>query len=81
MDKKIIDEALNSVTLDEVLSYGETIDDSGEYDAFYSDAPGGQFTQLKIVKHNEKFYVYKEKVIEGMDLSQKRECIAFYELK
>lgn len=76
-----LEEALDSVTCDEVLRDGETLEDSGEYDIYYSDCPGGEFTQLKIIKYNGKLYVYKEKVVENRELNQKRECVAFYKLK
>jgi hypothetical protein len=78
---EVLDEVLNSVTTDEVLQDGEIIEDSGEYDTYYSDCPGGEFIQLKIVKHKGKLYVYKEKITENRELKQKRECVAFYELK
>lgn len=78
---ELIDKVVNSVTLDEVLNQGEVIEDSGEHETYYSDCPGGEFTQLKIVKYDGKLYVYKEKVIENKELNQKRECVSFYELK
>lgn len=78
---EILREALDSTTSIEVLRDGEIVEDSGEYDSFYSDCNGGAFTQVKIVRHNGKLYVYKEKVVEDRELNQKRECTAFYELK
>lgn len=84
MDKclqEALDNALNSVTTDEVLQGGEILEDSGEYESYYSDSCGGEYTQLKIVKFKGNLYVYKEKVIEDHYLNQKRECVAFYELK
>lgn len=77
----LVDEVANSIISDEVLQYGEIIEDSGEYETYYSDCSGGEFTQVKIVRYNNILYVYKEKVIEDKNLNQKRECIAFYELK
>lgn len=79
--KNIVDGVADSTTSYEVLHDGEILEDSGEYDTYYSDCPGGEFTQLKIVKHKGKIYVYKEKVVEDRELNQKRECVAFYELK
>lgn len=77
----LVDEVANSIISDEVLKSGEIIEDSGEYETYYSDCPGGEFTQLKIIRCKGKLYVYKEKVIEDRELKQKRECVAFYELK
>lgn len=77
----LVDHVANSIISDEVLHDGEIIEDSGEYETYYSDCPGGEFIQIKIVRYNGKLYVYKERVVEDINLNQKRECIAFYELK
>ena len=67
--------------LEEALTNGKIIEDSGEYEQYYSDCPGGEYTRLKIVKYNEKLYVYKEKIIELSNGSKKAECVEFYEMK
>jgi hypothetical protein len=77
----IVEDAAKSVISTEVLENGKIIEDSGEYETYYSDCSGGEFTQLKIVKYKDKLYVYKEKVVEDRELNQKRECVSFYELK
>lgn len=78
---RILKDIDKSVTSYELFIDGEIIDDSGEYDQYYSDSPGGCYHRLRIVKHNGKFYVYKEKITVERDMSEKSECIAFYELK
>lgn len=79
--QEILDEVDKSITSDELFRNGEIIDDSGEYDNWYSDAPGGTYNRVRIIKLNEKYYVYKEKIMINNDSSEKSECIAFYELK
>lgn len=79
--QEIFDEVDKSITSDELFRNGETVEDSGEYDSWYSDAPGGTYNRVRIVKLNEKYYVYKEKNVVNSDLSEKIECTAFYELK
>ena len=79
--KKILEEVDNSVTSEQLFRDGEIIDDSGEYDQWYSDAVGGCYNRIKIFKLDGKFYVYKEKITVNRDCSEQAECIAFYELK
>ena len=79
--KKILEEVDNSVTSEQLFRDGEIIDDSGEYDQWYSDAVGGCYNRVKIFKLDGKFYVYKEKITVNRDCSEQAECIAFYELK
>ena len=79
--KKILEEVDNSVTSEQLFRDGEIIDDSGEYDQWYSDAVGGCYNRIKIFKLDGKFYVYKEKITVNRGCSEQAECIAFYELK
>ena len=79
--KKILEEVDNSVTSEQLFRDGEIIDDSGEYDQWYSDTVGGCYNRIKIFKLDGKFYVYKEKITVNRDCSEQAECIAFYELK
>lgn len=78
---EILDEIDKSITSDELFRNGEIVEDSNGYEAYYSDAPGGMYNRVRIIKLNGKYYVYKEKVIINNDCSEKSECIAFYELK
>lgn len=79
--EEILDEVDKSITVDELFRDGEIVEDSGGYETYYSDAPGGTYNRIKIVKLDGKFYVYKEKIIIDKDSSEKAECTAFYELK
>lgn len=79
--QEILEEVDNSITSDELFRNGTIVEDSGEYDNWYSDAPGGTYDRIRIVKLNEKYYVYKEKITVNNDSSEKTECLAFYELK
>lgn len=78
---RLLDEIDKSVTSDEIFRNGELIDDTGDYDQWYSDAPGGTYHRMRIVKHKRKFYVYKEKITVDRECNEKTECVAFYELK
>lgn len=79
MDKSKLKE--NSLLMSVALEHGGIVEDSGEYEQYYSDAPGGEFTRLKIINYDGKLYVYKEKITEDRQLNKKSECVAFYELK
>lgn len=79
--QEIFDEVDKSITSDELFRNGEIVEDSAGYESYYSDAPGGTDNRVRIIKLNEKYYVYKEKVEINSDLSEKSECTAFYELK
>lgn len=78
--QEIFDEIDNSITSDELFRNGEIVEDSGEFDNWYSDAPGGIYNRIRLVKLNEKYYVYKEKITVNNDSSERAECLAFYEL-
>lgn len=78
---RILEESDVSVTSDELFRNGEIIEDSGDYEQWYSDAPGGSYHRIKIVKYKGKIYVYKEKVTVNRSEEEKSECVAFYELK
>lgn len=77
----LLNEIDNSITSDQLFREGNIIDDTGEYEQYYSDLPGGCYYRMRIVKHYEKHFVYKEKIVVAHDLSEKKECVAFYELK
>ena len=77
--EKILEEALNSDTMTDVLNYGEVLEDITEEERYFRDAEGGEETRLRIVKYNGKIYCHKEKNITYPLF--KSECIAFYELK
>ena len=79
--QEIFEEVDNSITSDELFRNGEIVEDSGEFDNWYSDAPGGTYNRIRIVKLKEKYYVYREKITINNDSSEKAECTAFYELK
>lgn len=79
--QEILEEVDKSVTVDELFHNGEIIEDSEGYETYYSDAPGGTYNRVRIIKLEGKFYVYKEKITIDKDCSEKAECTAFYELK
>lgn len=79
--QEIFEEVDNSITSDELFRNGEIVEDSGEFDNWYSDAPGGTYNRIRIIKLKEKYYLYKEKIVINNDSSEKTECTAFYELK
>ena len=79
--QEIFEEVDNSITSDELFRNGEIVEDSGEFDYWYSDVPGGTYNRIRIVKLKEKYYVYREKITINNDSSEKAECTAFYELK
>lgn len=79
--QEIFDRVDKSITSDELFRNGEIIEDSEGYEAYYSDAPGGTYNRVRIVKLDEKYFVYKEKIVINSDSSKKSECTAFYELK
>lgn len=79
--EEILDDVDKSITSDELFKNGEIIEDSEEYEAYYSDAPGGTYNRVRIFKLDGKFYVYKEIIIIDNNSSEKSECTAFYELK
>lgn len=66
--ENILNEALNSVTCKEVLDNGEIIEDSGEYETYYSDCAGGEFTQVKIINYNGKYMYIKKKLLKTKSL-------------
>lgn len=74
-----LEEALNSVTMTEVLNHGEILEDISEEERYFSDAEGGEEIRLRIIRYNEKIYCHKEKNITYPVF--KSECIAFYELR
>jgi hypothetical protein len=78
---ELLDEVDKSIASDQLFQEGTIVDDSGEYEQYYSDSPGGCYYRMRIVKHNEKHFVYKERIEIAHDLSEKKECVAFYELK
>lgn len=79
--EEMLEETSNSITSDKLFRYGEIIEDSEGFEPYYSDAPGGEYNRIRIVKLDGKFYVYKEKVTINTNFSEKVECVAFYELK
>ena len=79
--KEIFEKVSNSIMPDELFRNGEIIEDSGEYDNWYSDAPGGTYNRIRIIKVNEKYYVDRQKIIINNDLSEETECEVIYELK
>jgi len=79
--QEILDEVDKSITSDELFRNGEIIEDSAGYESYYSDAPGGEYHRVRIIKLDEKHYVYKEKIVINNDLTENPECVAFYELK
>lgn len=72
---------VDEINMDKVFQSGEILEDSGDYETYYSDSPGGEYIQLKIIKYKDKLYVHKEKIVEDHELNQKRECVGSYELK
>lgn len=77
--KIILEEALNSNTMVDVLNYGEVLEDIIEEKRYFRDEEGGEEIRLRIVKYNGKIYCHKDKNITYPVF--KSECIAFYELK
>lgn len=78
--ENILEQALNSDTMDEVLNYGEVLEDiTEEIEKYFRDAEGGEEVRLRIIKYNGKIYCHKDRHITYPVF--KSECIAFYELK
>jgi len=76
---KILEEALNSVTLSTVENHGVLLKEKKtEYDAYYSDAPGGCWYEAKLYLYENKKYII---VYKYSDINDKvtRECIKFCE--
>lgn len=75
---KILEEALNSVTLDTVEKYGTLLKEKKtEYESFYSDAPGGEWYEAKLYLYNNVYYIIVYKCTDYP--TKRKECIKFCE--
>ena len=75
---KILEEALNSITLDTVEKHGILLKEKKtEYEPFYSDAPGGEWYEAKLYQYDGKQYIIAYKCVDTPEL--KKECIKFCE--
>ena len=75
---KILEEALNSITIDTVEKHGILLKEKKtEYEPYYSDAPGGCWYEAKLYQYEGKQYIIAYKCIDTPEL--KKECIKFCE--
>lgn len=75
---KILEDALNSVTLDTVEKYGTLLKEKKtEYEPFYSDAPGGEWYEAKLYLYNGIYYIIAYKCTDYP--TERKECIKFCE--
>jgi len=75
----VLEEALNSDKMTEVLEQGVVLEDVTEEERYFRDVEGGEETRLRIIRYNGKLYCRKDKNITYPAF--KTQCIAFYELR
>ena len=80
--EEILEEALQSVTLDEVEKFGIILKEKQtDYEAYYSDSPGGTWTKAVLYLYEGKQYVIVHKYIEDKDGDVTKRCLTFSERK
>ena len=79
---RILNDALNSVTLSTVEQYGTILKSKrSDYENYYSDAPGGEWFEANLCLYEGIHYIIVYKFIETKDNDITKECIRFSEKK